>query len=293
MNRVTVKVPATSANLGPGFDCVGCAWNLFNTFEFEIIDDGLIIEGCEEKYQNENNLCIESYKSVLDTLNLEMDNLHLKIHADVPISRGLGSSSTLIAAGAFAANYLHGNKLNKQELLNICNKIEGHPDNLAPAIMGKLTVSLQEDGVPYTTFYNMSDKLYFTALVPDFELSTELARSVLPKQIQFSDAIFNLSRVSILLKSFENGDIDMIELSLKDKLHQPYRKGLIDEYEDVKNIAKNHGCNAMCISGAGSTLLCITDNEDFHNQIKDDISKLNNRWNIMPLTVNNIGIECF
>lgn len=291
MDKVIIRVPATTANLGPGFDSVGCAWNLFNIFEFEKIDKGLIIEGCDKEYQNEDNLCIVAYKAVIDKLQLKMDNLHLKISSNVPIARGLGSSSTLICAGAFAANAFNGNPLSNLELLHICNEIEGHPDNLAPAIFGGLTASFQENGIPYTVNYNISDKLCFFALVPDFHLSTELARSVLPKTVDFSDAIFNMSRVAILLKSLENGDIKMIEKSLKDTLHQPYRFPLIKDYDKVEKIAAKHGCKSLCISGAGSTLLLVTDDSKLDLKIKDEIKALETKWDIIPLSVNRIGVE--
>lgn len=291
MNNITIKVPATTANLGPGFDSVGCAWNLFNTFQFKIINKGLIIEGCDKEYQNENNLCVVAYKAVIEKLQLKMDNLYINIKSNVPISRGLGSSSTLICAGAFAANYFHGNHLTPLELLHICNKIEGHPDNLAPAIFGGLTASFQENNIPYTVSYNMSEKLNFYAVVPDFHLSTEKARKVLPQSVSFSDAVFNMSRVAILLKSFENGDIKMIEKSLKDKLHQPYRFPLIKDSEKIMEIAKDNGCNALCISGAGSTLLLISNDPTLNFKISNKINALETNWEIIPLTVNRIGVE--
>ena len=291
MNRVTIKVPATSANLGPGFDSVGCAWNIFNEFSFTLGDNGLVIDGCDKEFQNENNLCIVAYNAVLDKLNLQHDNLHLTIKAEVPVARGLGSSSTLISAGAFAANCLHGSPLSTDELFCICNKIEGHPDNLAPAIFGGLTVSIQENGVPYTVGYDINDGICFYALIPDFELSTEKAREVLPKSVDFKDAVFNLSRVAVLLKSLENGDIDMIKLSLSDKLHQPYRFQLIDEYEKVKAIVDGIQKSSVCISGAGSTLLVISDDRDFKLKTESQFSSLKNKWQVIELSVNKTGIQ--
>lgn len=289
MKKVTVKVPATSANLGPGFDSLGCAWNLYNTFTFQITDGALQIEGCPKEFCNEGNLCIVGYRAVADKLNLPYDNLKLTIESEIPLSRGLGSSSTLIAGGAFACNALHSNPLSKAELLEICNKIEGHPDNLAPAIFGGLTASLQEDGVPYTVKYSISENIYFTALIPDFELNTMKARSVLPEKINFSDASYNLSHSVVLLKAFELGDFKLINMALNDKLHQPYRKFLIDEYDEVKQIATQNG-GSLCISGAGPTLLCISDDKDFANKIKPQIENLKNNWTILPLTINNEGI---
>lgn len=291
MRKVTVRVPATSANLGPGFDSVGCAWNLYNTFRFEIIENGLIIDGCDKEFQTADNLCIVAYKTVMDKLNLPMDNLHLTIISNIPVSRGLGSSSTLITAGAFAANALHGNALSKDDLLCICNQIEGHPDNITPAILGGLTASFQQDGIPYTVKYNMSEDLHYVALIPDFPLSTSKARSVLPKTIDFSDATYNLSRISVLLKSFESGNIKLIRKSLSDKLHQPYRFPLIKDFDKIEKAVKKNENSAICISGAGSTLLVITDDFSFEEKISKMLEKLETNWQVVPLTVNQKGIE--
>ena len=186
---------------------------------------------------------------------------------------------------------MHGKLLDRKVILEICNRIEGHPDNLAPAIFGGLTASLQENGIPYTVKYSISENLYFTALIPDFELNTMKARSVLPETINFADASYNLSHAVVLLKALELGDINMVEMALNDKLHQPYRKFLIDEYDKVQTIVNENGCNALCISGAGPTLLCITDNAEFRENIKPQIERLKNNWQIMPLSVNFNGIE--
>ena len=158
MAIVKVKVPATTANLGPGFDSLGCALTMYNNFEFDDSTDSLFISGCDAKYCNADNLCYFGYKSVLDELGISDTGISIKIDANIPISRGLGSSSTLLVAGAMAANQLNGNKLSKDAILNLTTKIEGHPDNLTPAIYGGLTASFVDDGNPYIARFSISDE---------------------------------------------------------------------------------------------------------------------------------------
>ena len=160
MNKITVRVPATTANIGPGFDSMGCALALYNYITCEVLPAGkLVITGCPEPYQNEENLAVQGYRAVLSRLGLLNEGLSLNIRAEIPVCRGLGSSAALIAGGAAAANLLHGSPLPPAELLEVTNEIEGHPDNLAPAIYGGLTASLVEDGKPRTVKLPLSPNL--------------------------------------------------------------------------------------------------------------------------------------
>ena len=192
MNKITVRVPATTANIGPGFDSMGCALALYNYITCEVLPAGkLVITGCLEQYQNEENLAVQGYRAVLSRLGLLNEGLSLNI-------RGLGSSAALIAGGAAAANLLHGAFLSSAELLAVTNEIEGHPDNLAPAIYGGLTASLVEDGIPRTVRLPLSPTLRWVAAIPNFELSTHIARAVLPKKVAFTDAVYNASHAAVL-----------------------------------------------------------------------------------------------
>ena len=292
MEQITVRVPATTANLGPGFDSVGCAFTLYNVITF-IKSDKLEFEGCDERFANENNLAVVGFDNALAKKGLKRDGLKIIFNQiDVPISRGLGSSSTLIVAGAYAADKLYNLNLSKHELLCVCNELEGHPDNLSPAIYGGLTASLTKDGIPYSVHYDIHRSIHFVALVPDFELETKLARSVLPKQVAHSDAVFNASRVAVLLKAFENGDKELISLALDDKLHQPYRFNLIEGFETAKKCAEKNGCISFCISGAGPTCLCLTDKRDFCEKLKADLKEngLGN-WKVLNLDVEFDGVK--
>ncbi len=292
MVKCTVRVPATTANLGPGFDSVGCAFALYNTLTFTLGSGSLSFSNCDEKYANEDNLAFVGFKNVYTYLKKEVPFVNISFDSiSVPVSRGLGSSAALIVAGAIAANRFLENPLSKEDILKICNKIEGHPDNLSPAIYGGLTASLTEDSVPYSVAYNIHPSLKFVALVPDFELLTSVARGILPKEIPFKDAIFNSSHLAVLLKALETGDNRLISLSLKDKLHQPYRRGLIKGYDQAEKIALRLGAISFCLSGAGPTCLCITDNDTFAEDIKKAFKENNLNWQVLSLPVDNEGAK--
>lgn len=291
MNKITVRVPATTANIGPGFDSMGCALALYNYITCEVLPAGkLVITGCPEQYQNEENLAVQGYRAVLSRLGLPNEGLSLNIRAEIPVCRGLGSSAALIAGGAAAANLLHGSPLPPAELLEVTNEIEGHPDNLAPAIYGGLTASLVEDGIPRTVRLPLSPTLRWVAAIPDFELSTHLARAVLPKEVAFVDAVYNASHVAVLVGALGRGDRELIAMALRDRVHQPYREKLIPEYNKVKKAAEQCGAIAFCISGAGPTLLALTDEASFAAQFAEKCKRLEHRWNIMELAVDTEGI---
>ena len=291
MNKITVRVPATTANIGPGFDSMGCALALYNYITCKVLPAGkLVITGCPEPYQNEENLAVQGYRAVLSRLGLPNEGLSLNIRAEIPVCRGLGSSAALITGGAAAANLLHGSPLPPAELLEVTNEIEGHPDNLAPAIYGGLTASLVEDGKPRTVKLPLSPTLRWVAAIPDFELSTHLARAVLPKEVAFVDAVYNASHVAVLVGALGRGDRELIAMALRDRLHQPYREKLIPEYNKVKTAAEQCGAIAFCISGAGPTLLALTDEASFAAQFAEKCKRLEHRWNIMELAVDTEGI---
>ena len=214
MKKVTIRVPATTANLGPGFDAFGCALGLYTDVTFEETDFGLEITGCPEEFTGPDNLVYESYCAVLNTMSEEVRGVKIHIDAHIPICRGLGSSAALLVAGAMGANVLRGNKLSTQGLLNITNAMEGHPDNLAPAFFGGLTASMVDNGLPVCVNFPLHPDWEFVALVPDFDLPTTLARSVLPEQISRADAIYNVSHGALVLKALELGDEKLLRTAM-------------------------------------------------------------------------------
>lgn len=293
MGSVTIRVPATSANLGPGFDSFGCALALYNTYTFEQISGGLEISGCDEEFRNRDNLSIVAYRYAMEALGLPMEPLSLTIDAHIPVCRGLGSSSAMIIGGVMAANVLHGSPLSREELLRLCTVVEGHPDNLAPALYGGMTASLMRGGMPVTACFPLSEKLRFFALVPPFHLSTQTARAVLPQRVPFADAVFNVSHAALLLRALETADIDMISLALDDRLHQPYRKGLIEGYDIAEQTARACGVRAFCISGAGPTCLCIADNDAVGERLSEAVAKQEALpgWQVLALRVDTEGAK--
>lgn len=286
---ITVRVPGTTANLGPGFDCFGLALSIYGYFGFEECESGLHFEGVDEKYCNERNLAVVAYRRALQEMALAFRGLKLKIRSDVSVSRGLGSSASLLVAGVVGANANHGNRLSVQQMLNLVTEMEGHPDNVAPALLGGMTASIMADGGVYSMNCAISKEIRVCVLVPDFELETSLARAALPKQVSTQDAIFNISRAAVLLKALECGDMETIAVSMDDRLHQPYRRHLIAEYDRIRELAMGCGAVSFCISGAGPALLCIYKDEAFADKMKEGVRHLENRWQVLPLTVDREG----
>ena len=289
-DKVIVRVPATSANLGSGYDCTGIAFRRYNVFSFEKLDSGIEFENFEPEFSNETNLAYVAYKNVCDKLGKKPFVKIKNIKTDIPIARGLGSSAALIVAGAYAANALYGNALSSQEVFEITNSIEGHPDNIAPALFGGLCTSIVENGKPITQKYPVSDKICFTALVPDFEVSTKEARAVLPKIINREDAIYNMQRIALLPYTFTNGRLDLIKLVTDDKLHEQYRRQLYRNVDAVEAAAFDTGAIAFAISGAGPTCLAFSE-YPMQKKLNEKLAKLENGWKAYDVGVDNEGAK--
>lgn len=284
---IKIKVPATSANLGVGFDTLGIALNIYNTFYVEE-SEFLLIEGVDKKYQNRNNLFMIAFDKVNERFNT-FKNIHLKIEANIPIARGLGSSASFIVAGAIAANYLNNNKLKVEEIFKICTSLEGHPDNIAPAIFGGLNASFMYNDIPYSKKINVHKKYKFTVLIPDFKVSTRLAREVLPSLYSKKDAVNNLSNIVSLCLSLNDGDDNVLKLSNNDKIHEPYRKNLIPDFDLLKQQCLNKGAYTFMISGSGPTCLVISNDDSFSKKI--DTSKTKNNWKLIDCKVDDTAVE--
>lgn len=287
---VTVRIPATTANLACGFDTLGCALNIYNALSFSPAE-ALSFSGCPEEFRNEDNLAWLGYKAVYNALGRPAPAVHIDIRGDVPVCRGLGSSAALIAGGAVAANALSGAGLDAQELLSIVTPVEGHPDNLAPALLGGLTASMTADGQVYSVRYDVHPELRFVVLYPDFTLSTHLSRGALPKSVPFGDAVFDLARLSLLPKAFENGDEELIARVLCDRLHQPYRRTLVAEFDEVEQAAFDAGCGAVCLSGAGPSILCVSRNVSLSEKLRAGVAGLTHNWTVLDLAVDHDGAK--
>ncbi|MDR0841735.1 MAG: homoserine kinase [Christensenellaceae bacterium] len=289
---IHITVPASTSNVGPGFDSLGCAMALYNRFAFEELPaDEYRIRCADPRFANRDNLTVVGYEAAMRYMGLPAQGLAAEIQAEVPVARGLGSSSTLIVAGAMAAAKLHGDKLTKAELLDICTQLEGHPDNLAPTIYGGFTAALLHEGKPYAVNYPLHESLRFLALIPDFETSTQEARQSLPQTTTYQDAVFNISHIAVLLRALELGDAALIRLSLNDTLHQPYRKQLIHGYDTVAQRASDCGAIAFFISGSGSTCMCLYSEASFLQRIAAAVAPLPHAWRALPLRVDHTGAK--
>ena len=285
MKRVTIRVPATTANLGPGFDAFGCALSLYTDVTFEETEEGLEITGCDEAFTGPDNMAYTSYCAVLASLSEEVRGVKIHIESNIPVCRGLGSSAALLVAGAMGANVLRGNKLSTQGLLNITNAMEGHPDNLAPAFYGGLTASMVDNGLPVTVSFPLHPEWEFLALVPDFDLPTPLARAALPTEYDRSDAVYNIAHGAMVLKALELGDEKLLRNAMQDRIHQPYRKKLIRDYDKIQALIRTTGA-AFCLSGAGPTLLCITRNPGLEEKLSLRLESVTSaKWEMIPLHV--------
>ena len=285
MRKVTVRVPATTANLGPGFDAFGCALKLYTDVTFEETDCGLQITGCPEEFTGPDNLAYVSYCAVLASMSEEVHGIKIHIESNIPVCRGLGSSAALLVAGAIGANVLRGNRLSTQGLLNITNAMEGHPDNLAPAFYGGLTASMVDNGLPVTVNFPLHPDWDIIALIPEFDLPTHKARAILPTQVARADAIYNISHGAMVLKALELGDEKLLRNAMQDRLHQPYRKNLITDYEKIEALVRTTGA-AFCLSGAGPTLLCITQDPALEEKLARKLPQITEaNWQILPLHV--------
>ena len=247
---ITVTVPATSANVGAGFDSLGLAVSMYNVFTFEEADRIQItsVDGTHIP-TGSNNLVYRSARVVYDQLG-------------IPMARGLGSSSACIVAGILGANALLGNKLTRRQMLTLATSIEGHPDNVAPAMLGGFVTSVIDEGQVYSVKKEIDTELAFAAFVPDFRLLTSKARAALPAMVSHKDAVYNLSRAALATAAFCDGNYALLGVATKDVLHQQYRLPLITGGDEVFELAQDLGALAVYISGAGPTIMAVVHKDD-------------------------------
>lgn len=292
--KVKVKVPATSANLGPGFDVAGLAVTLYNTFTFELIEDGLEITGCPEQFCNAENMTYQAFVAGAKACGLNFKGVRIECSGDVPYTRGLGSSSTCIVAGIVGAYAFVDRYDERQNILELATQIEGHPDNVAPAVFGGLTVSVMADGVT-TLNIPVKHDYRFVALIPPFTLSTEKSRSVLPQVLPRADAIANVSHLALMVASLINGYDEGLKLGFKDRLHQPYRGPLIQGYDEIMSILeKDERILGAYLSGAGPTIMAVIDATDTKGvvRIKEELGDLLKDWQVEKLELDMRGYTC-
>ena len=259
---INIRIPATSANLGAGFDALGLALTFYNYVEMEESDrvDISSADGAEIP-TDERNLIYVSAKDLFEVCGKKLGGLKLVQTNTIPMARGLGSSSACIVAGLIGANTLLGSPLTTDDLVDLAAQIEGHPDNTAPALLGGIVTAVFDGRRVHWVKQEVYTKLKFVALIPDFELKTEDARACLPKEVSHKDAVYNLSRAALFSASLLTGKFENLRTAVHDKLHQPYRMELIPRCREVFDIAYTHGAYGVYISGAGPTVMAIVDEE--------------------------------
>lgn len=260
--KITIRVPATTANLGPGFDCIGMALNLWNetTIQLKGNDIRVTINGYGRGIVSEgpNNLII---RTMLDLYQRAGKNapkgLQIDCYNHIPLGSGLGSSSAAVLTGLFAANVLMGSPYNTKEILGMAVEIEGHPDNAAAAVWGGLVICMKNEAQLISHRLQPAE-WHAAVVVPEFNLPTQAARAALPEKVLLKDAVFNLGRFALLVEALQNGDEPLLAFAMQDRLHQPYRLNLIPGAKEALAAAKQAGMTAAALSGAGPGLIALS-----------------------------------
>lgn len=263
---IIVKVPATTANLGPGFDALGLALDLWNEAEFIATRDKQISltikgEGAYRLPRDAENAIVDAALQVYDLAGKPCAGLQIHCVNRIPLGSGLGSSSAAMLTGMLGANALLGNPFSREEILKLAIETEGHPDNVAPAMLGGLVASIIHESHVVSlrlTLTGQRTPIHITVVLPDFDFPTKQARAILPKQIERRDAIYNISRAVIVTEAFRVGDLDMLGEAMTDKLHQPYRLPLIPGAQAAMDSMKEAGASAVALSGAGPSLIAFS-----------------------------------
>ena len=303
--KFSVKVPATTANLGPGFDCMGLALPIYNTITVEetvMPGTGIEINIIDETNEmdvlsiptDENNIVYKAIEMLYNSIGQTPSELKITINTQIPVARGLGSSASVIVGGLLAANELLGRPADEAALLSIAAEIEGHPDNSTPAILGGVVLSsLEDDGSVVYRKLNFPKDWNITVCIPDYELATNIARSVIPDEIPIRDALFNLKRSAMLIQAINTADKELMRYALQDKIHQPYREKLIPGLKEIKDALKHEeNVLGVVLSGAGPSVLIISHGNNL-DKIRKTVSGvwegLNVKSDILTLPVEENG----
>ncbi len=292
---IKIQIPATSANLGAGFDALGLALDYYNYVEMEESDTVDIASSDDIKVPtDEHNLIYVSAKDLFEVCGKDLRGLRLRQSNAIPMARGLGSSSACIVAGLVGANTLLGSPLTTDDLVDLAAQIEGHPDNTAPALLGGIVTAVFDGRKVHWVKQEVFTKLKFVAMIPDFELKTEDARACLPKEVPHRDAVYNLSRAALFSASLLTGKFENLRTAVHDRLHQPYRMELIPRCREVFDIAYTHGAYAVYISGAGPTAMAIVDegNTYFAGKMRFSLENAGlGGWQVKEMHIDNEGTK--
>lgn len=308
--KISVKVPASTSNLGPGFDCIGMALPIYNTItieetvlpgtgiEINVLNDSETANDLimDHMPMDENSIIYKAVELLYNSIGQTPSELKITVQSQIPIARGLGSSASVIVGGLLAANELLGHPADEVALLSIATEVEGHPDNVTPSIVGGLVLtSLEDDGSVVYRKLNWPEEWQITVCIPDYELSTEISRSVLPKEVPIQDAIFNAKRLGMLIQAINTKDAELMKMALQDRLHQPYRMKLVPGLDKIMDNLKHEENVLGCVlSGAGPAIIVISQKnnlERIKSIINDTWEEMNVKVNIMTLPVETQGAQ--
>lgn len=266
---VQITVPASSANLGAGFDSLGIALTLYNRVWMEEADGSADNPVCLIQSTDgvpiptdKSNMVYKAAEYLYKRCGYPFYGLKIKQENNIPMTRGLGSSSACLVAGLLGANTLMGSPLSVSDISDIAAGLEGHPDNTAPALLGGLVTAVMDKDRVYTVSVPVSERIKFALFIPDFELETEKSRALLPNSVSRDDAVYNLSRAALMAASLFSGNLNNLRIAVQDKLHQPYRFPFIEGADRVFYIAYRLGAYAVSISGSGPSIMAIVDGQD-------------------------------
>lgn len=298
MKKVAVTVPASTANLGPGFDCLALALSLRNTVEFYETGQGLELdvegEGEERIALDSTNLIVRAAEAVFEKAGRRPAGLRVHAVNGIPVGSGMGSSSAAIVGGLAAANALVDARLTRDDLLRLATEIEGHPDNVAAALFGGLTVA-SASGEELLVKSLAVPPLKVVIVLPSLKLSTAEARAALPAQVPLKDAVFNLGRVLFTVQALTQVDYELLRFAMADRLHQPYRKALIPGFDEVSMAARKAGAAAVALSGAGPSLVAFA--PDRHWEIANamkaafEAAGLSSRTFVLPADRQGVQVQ--
>lgn len=291
---IRLRIPASSANMGPGFDTLGVALNLYSRLEIEEIPEGIVVNTINPKSftpKDENNLIYKAAMSVFEYTGYKAKGLKIVQDSAIPMTRGLGSSSACIIGGMLAANIISGRKLKYDEILKLATQMEGHPDNVAPALYGGFCVSMYDGGDVWCKSTKLNPNIKFAVMIPDYFVATKKSREVLPENVPFKDAVYNVSRASMLQAALISGDTAALRKAVGDRLHQQYRKSYIDGFDEIFEKTYELGAKATYLSGSGPTVVSILDENyaEFNAGMKNFFKENSHDWICMILSADNVG----
>lgn len=291
--KVAVKIPATSANLGPGFDTLGMALAHYDEYSAELGGAKLVIEivgeGEKDAPRDDSNLVFRAIKVVYDSLGKKVPALKLVCHNNIPHGKGMGSSGAAVAGGVMLAAGLLANEVefSEQQLLEFATELEGHPDNVAPALFGGLTVAWVDEDGPHHKKLTTHRGLSPLVLVPSNQMSTSLARSLQPQSVPHTDAVFNVSRSALLVAALTQSP-ELLLAATEDRLHQNYRASAMPETSELIASLRAKGHPAV-VSGAGPSVLVLEDDPQKRLLAIAHVEKNFRSWHAMPLAVDVKG----